>query len=325
MTDMQVGIGLWCLQSTATVPRSFGAAYSELLDDARLAEQVGIHSLWLSEHHGYYDGYCPALLPAAAAALSVTERLQVGTGVLLLPLHRPERIQAAAAELSRRFDDRFHLGLGMGYRPSEFEAKGMVLADRVPRMTTGLDLLATQPRSPVWVGVTSKAAAHRAGRRGLGLFISGAFTKPVVDSLVAAHRDAWTEAGEPGGKRPPVGLLRNLWLADSPAERRRALDWVRSSYVVYAGLGWGADDTGVDFVEQINTSMDEVEASATVGTADEVAATLSEFDVDLVVCRIGYDQPPRPALTEVIQRIGTELVPRLANTEPATNNEDVVA
>ena len=83
---MDMGIGLWCLQSTATNPRSFGQAYQELAEDARMAEDNGIHSLLLSEHHAYYDGYCPALMPAAAAALAATERIQIGTGVRLLPL-----------------------------------------------------------------------------------------------------------------------------------------------------------------------------------------------------------------------------------------------
>lgn len=306
---MKIGIGLWCLQSTATAPRSFTTAYQHLLDDARLAERVGLHSLWLSEHHGYYDGYCPALLPAAAAALSVTDELHVGTGVLLLPLQDPNRVRSAAADLDERFDGRFHLGMGMGYRPGEFSAKGLDMSDRVKRMNSGLDVLSADPPSPLWVGVTSEVAARRAGRRGLGLFISGAFSKHVVDGLVSAHRQAWHEAGEPGGQRPPVGLLRNLWIADNPTERRRALDWVRSSYLVYAGLGWGADDTGVDFVAEIESSMDEVEASATVGTASEIAETLAGYDVDLVVCRIGYDQPPRSALVEVIERIGSELTP----------------
>jgi len=109
-----------------------------------------------------------------------------------------------------------------------------------------------------------------------------------------------------------VGLLRNLWIADSEAQRRQALDWVRSSYLVYAGLGWGADDTGVDFRAQIEASMDEVEASAIVGSADQVADELAQYDVDLVIARIGYDQPPRSALTEVIERIGTELVGMVA-------------
>lgn len=67
---MRIGIGLWCLQSTATAPRSHPRLYRELVDDARLAERVGLDSLWLSEHHVFYDGYCPALLPAASAVLS---------------------------------------------------------------------------------------------------------------------------------------------------------------------------------------------------------------------------------------------------------------
>ncbi|HAY69103.1 MAG TPA: hypothetical protein DCY82_12600 [Acidimicrobiaceae bacterium] len=309
---MKIGIGLWCLQSTATAPRSFTQAYAELREDAELAERVGVHSLWLSEHHGYYDGYCPALLPAAAAALSATESLVVGTGVLLLPLQDADRVGRAAADLNQRFDNRFHLGMGMGYRPTEFTAKGLDIAERVRRMNAGLDTLAADRPGPMWVGVTSHPAARRAGKRGLGLMISGAFSKQVVDELVVSHRQAWTDAGCPGGEQPPVGLLRNLWIADSEAQRRQALDWVRSSYLVYAGLGWGADDTGVDFRAQIEASMDEVEASAIVGSADQVADELAQYDVDLVIARIGYDQPPRSALTEVIERIGTELVGMVA-------------
>ncbi|MCP5029093.1 MAG: LLM class flavin-dependent oxidoreductase [Actinomycetia bacterium] len=317
---MRIGIGLWCLQSTATAPRSLLRAHRELIDDALLAERVGLDSIWLSEHHGFYDGYSPALLPVASAALTATDRLRVGTGVLLLPLQRPERVAAGAAELHRLSGGRFELGMGMGYRPVEFAAKDLVMADRRTRMEAGLDALAEQFAGepgggpPLWVGVTSTAAARRAGRRGLGLFISGAFSKAVVDELVAAHREAWLVAGQPGGdESPPVGLLRNLWVADGQAERRQALDWVRSSYLVYAGLGWGAADTGVDFASQIEASMDEVEASALVGGPDEVAEQLAAYtDVDLVVCRIGYDAPPRSALTEVIERIGVEVAPLLA-------------
>ena len=65
----------------------------------------------------------------------------------------------------------------------------------------------------------------------------------------------------------------------------------------------------MDFVSEIETSMNEVEKSATVGSAEQIAEDLSGYDVDLVVCRIGYDQPPRSALTDVIERIGSELAP----------------
>ena len=311
---MNIGIGLWCLQSTATSPRSFGQAYQDLTGDAQLAEANGIHSLWLSEHHGYYDGYCPALMPAASAALAATQNIHIGTGVLLLPLHEPQRVANAANLLNERSQNRFHLGLGMGYRPIEYEIKQKNISQRLQLMNPGLDELKAHTTAPTWVGISSEKAAERAGRRGLGLFISGAFSKEVVNTLIRAHRNAWEKSDPSEDSPPPVGLLRNLWIVDSEIERRQALDWVRSSYLVYAGLGWGADNTGVDFVSEIETSMDEVEKSATVGSAEQIAEELDGYDVDLVVCRIGYDQPPRSALTEVIERIGRELTPLVNNS-----------
>ena len=311
---MNIGIGLWCLQSTATSPRSFGQAYQDLTGDAQLAEANGIHSLWLSEHHGYYDGYCPALMPAASAALAATQNIHIGTGVLLLPLHEPQRVANAANLLNERSQNRFHLGLGMGYRPIEYEIKQQNISQRLQLMNAGLDEIKAHTTAPTWVGISSEKAAERAGRRGLGLFISGAFSKEVVNTLIRAHRNAWEKSDPSEDSPPPVGLLRNLWIVDSEIQRRQALDWVRSSYLVYAGLGWGADNTGVDFVSEIETSMDEVEKSATVGSAEQIAEELDGYDVDLVVCRIGYDQPPRSALTEVIERIGRELTPLVNNS-----------
>ena len=318
---MRVGVGLWCLQSSALRPRPFPALYSELLEDARHAEAVGLDSLWLSEHHFFYDGYCPALLPAAAAALSVTQRLRVGTGVLLLPLQAADRVARAAAHLAESSGGRFDLGVGAGYREIEYLGKGLEFADRLSRMRAGLDALQGSP-APRWVGVSTPAAARRAGRRGLGLFLSGAFPPTVVRQMIQEHRQAWHQAGEPGEGRPPVGLLRNVWLADDEGARAQALEWARSSYVVYAGLGWSATAAGMDFAAQVDASMQEVVDGAIVGSADEVAEAVAAFpEIDLLVCRIGYDLPPRSAVLEVMERIGTELVPRLASLGAANEQK----
>ncbi len=107
---MRFGVGLWCLQSTWSTPRGHVRAYREFLEDARLADELGYHSLWLSEHHFYYDGYCPALLTAAAAGLAVTQRLRLATGMLLAPYQRPDRVAAAAREIGRRFGGRLDVG-----------------------------------------------------------------------------------------------------------------------------------------------------------------------------------------------------------------------
>ena len=318
---MQVGIGLWCLQSSALRPRPFPELYRDLVEDAVFAESVGLDSLWLSEHHFFYDGYCPALLTAAAAALAVTERLRVGTGVLLLPLQSAERVAAGAADLAVSSGGRFDLGVGAGYREIEYQGKGLAFGDRLARMRAGLDTLAASATigAPLWVGVSTPAAARRAGRRGLGLFLSGAFVPEVVTTMIAEHRQAWAEAGSPGGKPPPVGLLRNVWLADTAAEVAQAQDWARSSYVVYAGLGWTATDAGMDFTASVEASMNEVVRGAVIGEVDDVADELANFaalGVDTLVCRIGYDLPPSAALRETIERIGTELRPRLQAVSP---------
>ena len=41
--------------------------------------------------------------------------------------------------------------------------------------------------------------------------------------------------------------MRNVWLADDQRARAPALEWARSSYVVYTGLAWSATAAGMDF------------------------------------------------------------------------------
>src|SRR2546423_14923119 len=76
---MRFGVGLFSLQCTAMQPRHWTGAYRDMRELASLMEELGYDELWLSEHHFFYDGYCPALLPAAASVLSVrSEERRVG-------------------------------------------------------------------------------------------------------------------------------------------------------------------------------------------------------------------------------------------------------
>src|SRR5215204_2385029 len=68
--------------------------YAECLDLAEIeeAEGLGFGCLWLSEHHIVDDGYLPSPLVVAAAIAASTERMTVGTNVLLPPIHNPLRV-----------------------------------------------------------------------------------------------------------------------------------------------------------------------------------------------------------------------------------------
>jgi alkanesulfonate monooxygenase SsuD/methylene tetrahydromethanopterin reductase-like flavin-dependent oxidoreductase (luciferase family) len=332
---VRFGVGLWCLSSTATSPRHHVDAYRELLEDARELERLGFWSMWLSEHHFFYDGYCPALLPAAAGALAVTERLEVATGMLLLPLQRPDRLRDMAVELSGRSGGRFQLGVGLGYRDVEFDGKGVARADRLARQREALGLLERDvpvdvpvdvavdvavAGPPLWIGSATPAGVRRAGARGAGILLSGANPLPMVAVLAREHRLGWERAGCPGGSRPRVAALRNVWVTGDAAEREAATDWFRSSYVVYAGLGWsvaeGEAHQRMDFASQREHAMAKALETVIIGTAPEVVAGLREVaaaGVDDVVFRVVLDGCPQAALHQQLQRLAAEVVPACAS------------
>src|SRR4051794_4119580 len=182
---MDVGLGLWSMRSTAAFPAPFPRLYAELNEDARLAEALGFHSLWLAEHHGWYDGWCPSPLVAAGAALAATSTLHVGTGIHLLPMYEAERVTAQLAWLERVSAGRFEYGVGIGYRAPEYDAYGVPRTRRGRRMDHALDRIAALgsagPR--VWTGGFSEPALRRAGRRGLGVLLPQTLS---FDQVVAA-------------------------------------------------------------------------------------------------------------------------------------------
>ncbi len=109
---MKWGIGLYTGQVPADAEHTTRDEYRFIVEQAQLAERLGIDSLWLSEHHGAEDGYLPSLLPLAAAILTATERLVVGTAVMLAPFHNPIRLAEDVAVIDQLSGGRFILGTG---------------------------------------------------------------------------------------------------------------------------------------------------------------------------------------------------------------------
>ena len=136
---MEIGLGLWGMQSTRSAPLPHVKLYKYLADDAKLAEDLGFHSLWLTEHRFWYDGYLPSLLTAAAYIAGVTTKLRIGTGCLLLPQHDPLRIAQGIATLDQISHGRFDFGVALGYRDQEFDGLGIRRSDRAKRCLRHLE------------------------------------------------------------------------------------------------------------------------------------------------------------------------------------------
>ncbi len=203
------------------------------------AEAVGVESLWTFEHvvvpAGYEsrypysssgrmpgDGQGPITDPLGwlAFAAAVTERMKLGTGILILPEHNPVVLAKLAATIDRLAAGRLLLGIGVGWLKEEFDALGVPWERRGARTDEYIEVLRAlwredeasfsgehvtldrarcSPRPvdpigvPIVVGGHTEAAARRAGRLGDGFYPAAPPER--VAELLPVMRRAAEEAG----------------------------------------------------------------------------------------------------------------------------------
>jgi probable F420-dependent oxidoreductase len=249
---MQLGYGLITCQRAPGDPRTWADRYREALVLARLCEENALDSVWTSEHHFVDDGYMPSLAVTSAAIAASTSTIQIGTAVLLAPLHHPLRLAEDAATVDCIADGRFVLGVGAGWRAEEFRRLGVPQAGAGRRLGETIRILKAAwgrdpfefhgkvfdiertnvtPKPPhpipIFVGGGAEPALRRAGRLGDGFIGSGTplealprHMASIREGLAAANRDAagfryWVHEPVWVTNHPEADLdeaLRQFWL-----------------------------------------------------------------------------------------------------------------
>ena len=137
-----VNFGLWYdFRNPAPWTIPFERLYAQALEQIVEAERLGFDSIWMTEHHFCDDGYTPSPLVMAGAIGSRTQRLRIGTNLMILPLHNPVRIAEDAATLSLLTAGRFDLGVGIGYRELEFNEFGRELKQRPSLIEEAIEII----------------------------------------------------------------------------------------------------------------------------------------------------------------------------------------
>jgi len=114
-------------------PRPLQDLYREYLEESVLAEELGFDNVWASEHHFSEDAWNPSPITFLAAVAARTERVRIGTYVLLLPFHNPVRVAEDIAVLDNISCGRVDLPVGVGSAPEEFRTFGVPFNERLGR------------------------------------------------------------------------------------------------------------------------------------------------------------------------------------------------
>src|SRR6516162_3413624 len=122
-------------------PRPLQELYGEHLEEAVLAEELGFDNVWASEHHFSPDAWNPSPITFLAAVAARTERVRIGTYVLLLPFHNPVRVAEDIAVLDNLSGGRVDLPVGVGSAVEEFRSFGIPFNERLGRTFEALRII----------------------------------------------------------------------------------------------------------------------------------------------------------------------------------------
>jgi probable F420-dependent oxidoreductase len=177
---------------------NFGAGSSPdgIRRAAEAAEELGFDSVWTTEHivvgpegvDPYGRVYDPFVTLGWVAGW--TERVGLGTSIVLLPLHNPFHVAKEAATLQELSGGRFTLGVGVGWHREEFTFMGVPYEGRGRRADEAIRVMRAlwsgersfqgrfwsfddataephpSPQPEIWVGGSSDLAVRRARRLG---------------------------------------------------------------------------------------------------------------------------------------------------------------
>ncbi len=270
--------GLWYdFRNPLAWPRDSCDLYQQSIDQIARAEDLGWDDVWLSEHHFIDDGYLPSCLPVAAAIAARTRRIRIGTAVVQLPVHDPVRLAEDAAVVDVISRGRLDLGVGLGYRPQEYEGFEADWGSRVERFEEeiailralfaghalafsgkhhrlrcdGIRPLPAQRPLRILIGGISEAAVRRAARLADGVIVNGTHD---AGAGIRVYREEFEKLGRNADECEVIYFEQWLVVARDPDARLREA----APHIGYQMARYGAWARGEDAAGPAGLGPDEL-------------------------------------------------------------------
>ncbi len=335
-----IKLGLY--SSIANPPRGddLDRCVQEVIAEAELAEACGFHGFFFGEHHQDRDGFLPSPLVVAAAVAARTTRIQIGTSVVLLPLHHPLRVAEDVTTLDIVSGGRFAFGVGIAYQEADFRAFGIERRHRVGRFEEAIQILEKawsgerfshkgrhfdiedvtilprpiqRPRPPLWIGAWVPAAIERAARLGDAIVMSPSMPLGPITEGARLYRQAAEAAGRPG----EIVMMRDAWVADSLEDAARVYSpEAMAAYKYYWRNGAEAFQgiASEDAFEFETMWKDRIITGSPATCIAEFERWSEAVGTDYFLLRLRHAHsggPPHAEIMKTIERFGRDVIPHL--------------
>ena len=247
----------------------------EAIDQARVADQLGYDSCWFPEHHSTNYSLCPSPLMMVAHCAGVTERIRLGTGVIVAPLYHPMRLLAEIGFADIMSGGRLDLGIGAGYQPFEFERFGIDIkynkemtlelldlikagisersfsfdGDYFQQMKTSISVKPfNQGVPPIWLVGSDPRFYQRAATENHAVFVSGLLGD--TDKVVQTRANVNAEFRRVGRNPKDVrfALLRYAFVGRNRKDVERYAECARYQTRLAYRLATAPKDVGDDYI-----------------------------------------------------------------------------
>ncbi|WP_067690372.1 MupA/Atu3671 family FMN-dependent luciferase-like monooxygenase [Nocardia jejuensis] len=319
-----IEFGLFFFASDAQ--HSESQRYQLLLDSARFADTHGFSSIWLPERHFHkFGGLYPNPAVLAAALATITQRVRIRAGSVVLPLHNPVRVAEDWSVVDNLSDGRVDVAFATGWNPDDFVLAQHNYEARVEVMRSGMQSVQQlwrgesislpngvgesrsvqifptpiQPDLVTWV--TCSGGIERFEMAGeLGANVLTALLFQTVDELadkITAYRKARARHGH-GAEAGRVTVMLHTFVGDDDTSVRRTVHEPFKSYLADSVDLWRRGAESLDELDERsrNKVLDFAferyyRSSGLFGTPDSALSmveSLHRAGADEIACLIDF-------------------------------------
>jgi alkanesulfonate monooxygenase SsuD/methylene tetrahydromethanopterin reductase-like flavin-dependent oxidoreductase (luciferase family) len=284
-------------------PAGDSSAYHDFVNYVAEAEKLGFSSVFLVEHHFTGFGQVSASMSLLAYLAARTERIRLGTAVVVLPWHNPVLVAEQAATLDLLSNGRLDFGVGKGYRSYEFSGFCIPQQEADERFAEAMQVIrkawtapgrfshhgkhwnyddilvepspVQRPHPPFWLGAGSADSIRRAAREGYNLLLDQIAPTDLIIERVRIFREECERAGRDWDPIS-VGVTRGLQIVHNEEERKRAIHVRRQ---VLKNIGDLARGPGAERYHHIKDDEPfELDDAPLLGTPEEIIERLKRLE-----------------------------------------------